>query len=123
MIAERRDLKKRAYEYALKLIEMLGSQSGDYISQVMGKQLLRSGTSVGANIVEAQAASSKRDFIQFYTHALKSANESKFWLSLIRETRKVAGVEELLRETVELSNILGACILTAKGKRKCAESI
>ena len=72
------DLKKRSYIYSLDVIKFLECLPKDYIAQTIGKQLLRSATSVGANIVEAQAASSKKDFANFYNHALKSSNESKF---------------------------------------------
>lgn len=85
----------------------------------MGKQLLRSATSVGANIVEAQAGSSKRDFQNFINHALKSANETKYWLGLIKDTLNVKQptVIELITEVNEISKILGASILTLKGGR------
>ena len=52
-------------------------------------QLLRSSTSIGANIIEAQAGRTKRDFTNFLTHALKSANETKYWLGLLRDARKI----------------------------------
>lgn len=114
------DLKKRTYLYALEIIRFLESLPKDYISQVIGKQLLRSATSIGANIIEAQAASSRKDFINFYNHALKSANESKFWLGLIKDSGKASPdmTASLLNETSELANILGASILTMKGKKK-----
>ena len=88
--------------------------------QIISKQLLRSATSIGANIIEAQAGSSKKDFTNFFSHALKSANESKFWLGLLRDSKKgnQEEIEKLLQETIELSNILGSSILTLKGKKK-----
>jgi four helix bundle protein len=101
------DLKKRTYLYALDIIRFLEDLPKEYISQTIGRQLLRSATSVGANIIEAQASSSKKDFANFYSHSLKSANESKFWLGLL-----------ILNETNELSNILASIILTMKGKKK-----
>ena len=114
------DIKQRTYLFALEVVKFLDGVPGDYIGRTLGKQLLRSATSIGANIVEAQAASSKRDFINFYGYALKSANESKFWLGLLKDTGKAseetAGV--LLKETHELSNILASSILTMKGKGK-----
>ena len=85
----------------------------------MGKQLLRSGTSILANYIEANSASSKKDFINFFTHSLKSANESKVWLALLRDTDKgdKKELEWLLKELTEISNILASSILTMKGKR------
>ena len=114
------DLKRRAYVYALsvmKFIDFLDRK--DLRVDGISKQLLRSGTSVGANIIEAQAGSSKKDFTNFFSYALKSANESKFWLGLLRDSSKVDTnkVNFLLQETVELANILGSSILTLKGRK------
>lgn len=88
--------------------------------QVIIRQFLRSATSIGANIIEAQAGSTKKDFTNFFTYALKSANESKFWLGLLRDSGKSNRdrVNQLLKETIELANILGSSILTLKGKKK-----
>lgn len=112
------DIKARSYSYALNVIKLIDKMPKDNTSTVMGKQLLRSATSVGANIIEARAASSRRDFTNFLNHALKSANESRFWLGLIRDLGKVTDVEidHVFKETVEIGNILGASILRLKEK-------
>jgi four helix bundle protein len=88
-------------------------------TSVVANQLLRSATSVGANHVEAKGSSSKKDFTNFFSHALKSANESLYWLGLLRDAKKISSPElkYLLNETKELANILGSSILTLKGKR------
>jgi four helix bundle protein len=114
------DIKKRAYLYALNIINLLDQLvKNDLSCQVIGKQLLRSATSIGANIVEAQAASSKKDFTNFLNHSLKSSNESKFWLGLLGDSNKAAkeSVNPLLDETKELANILASSILKLKGKK------
>lgn len=87
---------------------------------VITDQLLRAATSVGANIIEAQAGSSKKDFINYYAIALKSANETKYWLCLFRDSTDTDKhrVGELLDEATSLANILGASLLTLKGRRK-----
>ena len=109
------DLKHRAYQYSIKIIEFLDTLPKDVSTGIITKQLLRSATSIGANIVEAQGASSKRDF----SHSLKSANESLYWLGLLRDGKKMNNpqIEYLLNETKELANMLGSSILTLKGKR------
>lgn len=114
------DIKKRTYVYALEIIKFLESLPKDYISETIGKQLLRSATSIGANIVEAQASSSKKDFANFYNYSLKSANESKFWISLLKDSGKISGdkADYILREAIELSNILASSILTMKGRNR-----
>jgi four helix bundle protein len=114
------DIKRRAYLYALQIIKFLDwLPQNDFSCQVIAKQLLRSATSIGANIIEAQAASSRRDFTNQLNHALKSANESKFWLGLLRDSNKTKRelANSLLKETTELANILGSSILTLKSKR------
>ena len=115
------ELKKRAYVYALDVIKFIdGLNKNDFTVQIIVKQLLRSATSIGANIIEAQAESTKKDFTNFFNYALKSANESKFWLGLLRDSKKgnQDEINKLLQETVELSNILGSSIITLKGKKK-----
>lgn len=115
------DLKKRTYIHAINMIKFIDTLNQKDLSiQVIAKQLIRSTTSIGANIIEAQAGSSKKDFTNFFSYALKSANETKFWLGLLKDSGK-ADINKcigLLQETVEISNILGSSILTLKGKRK-----
>ena len=115
------DLKRRVYIYALEIIKFIDTlDKKDFTVQIITKQLLRSATSIGANIIEAQAGSTKRDFTNFFAYALKSANESKFWLGLLRDSGKANKDQAniLLQETNELANILGSSILTLKGKRR-----
>ena len=113
------EFKKRLYNWVLRSIRFLDKLPKDSVSSVMGKQLLRSGTSVLANYIEANSASSKKDFINFFTHSLKSANESKVWLCLLRDTEKgeKKELEWLLDELVQISNVIASSILTLKGKR------
>lgn len=113
------EFKKRLYSWALSLIKFIDTLSKNMVSDVMGKQLLRSGTSILANYIEANSASSKKDFINFFTHSLKSGNESKVWLTLLRDTGKGDKIEleRLLKELVEICNIIASSILTMKGKK------
>ncbi len=113
-------LKERAYLYALEIVRFIDSlDKKDFSVQVLSKQLLRSATSIGANIIEAQAGSSKKDFCKFFNYALKSANESKFWIGLLRDSKKAQKekADNLLQETNEIANILGSSVLTLKGKK------
>ena len=113
------EFKKRLYNWVLRLIKFIDKLPKDSVCNVMGKQLLRSGTSVLANYIEANSASSKKDFINYFTHSLKSANESKVWLALLRDTNKgnKDKLKWLLQELVEIANVLASSILTLKGKR------
>lgn len=112
------DLKIRTYTFALQVINFVDLMDTKESTKVISKQLLRSSTSVGANIIEGQSASSKKDFINFLTYSLKSANETKFWLNLLKDTKKGKQEEilELIQEIEEIAKILGASILTAKKK-------
>lgn len=113
------EFKKRLYAWVLRLVRFIDNLDKSSVNEVMGKQLLRSGTSILANYIEANSASSKKDFINFFTHSLKSANESKVWLTLLRDTSKGDKTEMawLIKELIEIANILAASILTLKGKK------
>ncbi|HEX9917288.1 MAG TPA: four helix bundle protein [candidate division Zixibacteria bacterium] len=113
------DIKKRTYFYALEVMRSLEQlPKNDFSADIVAKQLLRSATSIGANIIEAQAAGSKRDFTNYLRYSLKSANESKFWIALLRDSGKLNRElsNSLLEEAKELANILGKSILTLKNK-------
>ena len=93
--------------------------SAEQTSRIVSDQLLRSTTSIGANVIEAQAASSRKDYTNFFTYALKSANECKFWLGLLRDSGRgdKETVNKLLKEATEIANILATSILTLKGRK------
>ncbi len=88
---------------------------------MIADQLIRSATSIGANVIKAKLSSSKKDNIKFFEIALKSSNETKYWCLLIREAAQEAdlkeGADELLKEADEISKILASSILTLKGKK------
>jgi four helix bundle protein len=113
------EFKKRIYKWVLRLIKFIDRLSKDSVCLVMSKQLLRSGTSILANYIEANSASSRKDFINFFTYSLKSANESKVWICLLRDSDKgdKKEMEWLLKELIEISNIIASSIITLKGKR------
>lgn len=113
------EFKSRLYKWVLRLVKFIDSLGKGNVNEVMGKQLLRSGTSILANYVEANSASSRKDFTNFFTHSLKSANESKVWLSLLKDLDRGDKVELdwLLKELIEIAKVIASSILTLKGKR------
>jgi len=114
------EIKKRAYLFALDIIKFVSTLNySDPTIRIICDQLLRSATSIGANIIEAQAASSRNDFRNFINHALKSANETKFWLALLRDSGKADHnrVNKLIDEAIEIANILASSIITLKGRK------
>ncbi|MGA8573371.1 MAG: four helix bundle protein [Desulfobaccales bacterium] len=86
--------------------------------RVLGRQLLRSGTSIGANIEEAQAGQSRADFISKCAIALKETRETRYWLRLLNESGPSPNqdCELLLQEDDEIARIIGAIIVAAKSK-------
>ena len=113
------DLKKRLIMFSIEVIKFCSLLKSSKNFFVLSDQLLRSGTSIGANIIEAKGSGSKREYIHFFEIALRSANETKYWLLLVRETqfRHKQKADLLLQEAKELSKIISAGILTMKGKR------
>ena len=116
---DRSKFKGRVYRFALDIIGFVERLPKGQVSRIISDQLLRSATSIGANVVEAQGASSRKDYTNFFTYALKSANETKFWLSLLQDSGKAEGkaTDKLLKEVTELANILASSILTLKSKK------
>jgi len=111
--------KKWLYRFTLKLIEFLDSLPTDNTSRRLSDQLLRSGTSILANYVEGQSSSSKREFTNYLNYSLKSANESKVWLALLRDSKRVKSENAAwyLKELDELSRILASSLMKLKGKK------
>jgi len=113
-------LIKRSYQFSLDIMKFIDTfPKKELSSEIIAKQIIRSATSIGANIIEAQASSSKKDFTNFLHHALKSANETRYWLGLLRDNGKVNTKIsiKLLNEAQELSKLLGSSILALKGKK------
>jgi four helix bundle protein len=115
------DIKERTFAFALKIINFANSiDFRNEVLRTLGRQLLRSGTAIGANVEEAQAGQSRADFISKYAIALKESRETGYWLRLLKE----AGLspqgdwEALLQEADEIARIIGAIIVKAKVKSK-----
>lgn len=117
---QKTEFKRRLYTFTLKLIEFIDRLPHDNVSWRLGDQLLKSGTSIIGNFVEGQAASSKRDFTNYFTTSLKSSNESKLWVALLRDTKRTKAEDTswLLHELDEISKTLASSILTLKGKKQ-----
>ncbi len=113
------DLEDRTLAFAKNVRAFYKRLSHTTINIEDGKQLIKASGSIGANYIEAQASSSKKDFANFFHHSLKSANETKFWLALCRDLNKgeKSQAEALLQELTEIANILGSSLLTLKGKK------
>lgn len=109
------DIKHRCYQFSKEIVQFVSAAKIERIYFSIFDQLIRSGTSIGANIIEAKSGSSTRDFRNFYTISLKSANETKYWLYLIRDTIdsniEKDKINELIKEADELSKIIASIII------------
>ena len=111
------DIKLRCYNFSLKVLKFISSNEVDRKFNPIIGQLLRSSTSIGANIIEGKSSSSKREFIRYYEIALKSANETKYWICLYRDGIKNSSeTKSLLNEADEISKIIAASIIKLKKK-------
>lgn len=79
-------IEKKSFDFAIRIVKLYKFLCNEKNEFVLSKQLLRSGTSIGANVAEAQQAQSKADFISKISIALKEATESKYWLRLLNAT-------------------------------------
>jgi four helix bundle protein len=104
----------KSYAFALEIISIYKvlKQNHEYD---IGRQILRSGTSIGANINEATAAQSKKDFISKMAIASKEARETRYWLNLIRDSKMLEiDYNKILKEMDEIISILTAIVKTSQ---------
>jgi four helix bundle protein len=111
-----RDIQERTFEFGVRIIRLVDRLPRTVAGMKIGQQLIEAGTSVGANVQEADAAESKKDFIHKIGIALKESQETHYWLRLIDVTLlpNDEEVKLLMREAFELSRILGAIRRTAR---------
>ena len=112
------NIQNRAMDYALRAITLFRflEKKRDGVAEILGRQYLRSSTSVGANLVEAQSGESRRDFIHKCSLAQKEARESRYWLTLMLKSELVPATRltKLMDETNQLIAILTAIIVKTK---------
>lgn len=109
-------VQQKSFAFALRIVEVSRALVNEQKEFVLSKQLLRSGTSIGANIEEAMGGQSKKDFYAKLTIAYKEARETNYWLRLLEESnilnRKIA--KELLMQSDELLRIIGSIRKTTR---------
>lgn len=113
-------LVDKSFAFAVRIVNLYKYLNSEKKEFVLSKQLLRSGTSIGANISEFQDAQSTNDFISKLSIALKEARESKYWIELLKETEYLTGREadSLINDLEELLKLLVSIIKTTKEKLK-----
>jgi len=111
------ELQGRTLRFALRVVKLYRSLPKSEEARILGKQLLRSGTSIGANYRAACRARSRAEFVAKLGIVLEEADESAFWLELMRESGVFpeANLREIVHEAKELVSIFVASVRTAKG--------
>lgn len=109
---------KKSYEFGLKIIRMTRTLDRTYENIVLIKQIIRSATSIGANIEEALGANSRKEFIHSMNIAKKEARETMYWLKLIAETNKDLAKELVffMEDNLQLINILTKIVKTSNSR-------
>jgi len=113
------DLIDRCFKLSLEIIKLVDLLPNKQSTKVIGLQLLRSITSIGANLVEARASSSRLEFKKFHEISLKSANEAKYWLMLLKESGLAEAniIDEILDEVTQIANMIASGVLKLKNKK------
>jgi len=109
-------IQAKSFAFAIRIVRLYKYLCAEKKEYVLSKQLLRSGTAIGALVREAEQAESKTDFIHKLAIALKEANETEYWLLLMRETAflETAAFESIHQDAVELLKLLTSIIKTSK---------
>ena len=117
MAKDQNIIRDKSYDFAIKSIELYKLLQQEKLF-VISSQFIKSATSVGANVEEALAGQSTKDFIAKMSIASKEARESNYWLRLIRDTRLVndGGIDFLLNDSEELVKILTSIVKTSSSK-------
>jgi four helix bundle protein len=113
------DLKQRCFEFSLKVIRLTDDLPNKRSAWIIADQLIRAACSIGANLVEARGSSSRLEFKKYCEISLKSANETQYWLALLRDTKisSAAFVDPLLKEAEELTKMLAAGVIKLKSRQ------
>lgn len=110
------DIRVRTKKFAVRIVKLTQELKTNNVDYPLRDQLLRSGTSVGANVREAKASSSRKELIRFYEIALRSANESDYWIEVIEEGYELN--DNLMKndknELMEISKVLASIIINLK---------
>jgi four helix bundle protein len=111
-------LKDKSYGFALRSVKLYKFLVSEHKEYVLSKQLLRSGTSIGANVAEANEAQSKADFVHKLAIPLKEATETQYWIELLRDSEflPIGHATSMIDDCRELQRILTASIRTSKGR-------
>jgi len=114
---------ERTKRFALRVIRLVSSLPNERAADIIGRQVLRSGTSIGANYREATRAATKKHFASLLSIALREADETLYWLELLRDARLIRAhlLSDLVDECNQLVAILASSVKTAASRGKSQE--
>ncbi len=109
-------VEEKSYAFALRIIKLYRHLAEDKKEYVLSKQILRCGTSIGANVKEALQGESKNDFIHKLSISLKEASETEYWLNLLHDSHYITtkSFESITNECIELIKLTTAIIKTSR---------
>ena len=117
-MAKQNAVLDKSFQFSIRVVKLYKYLVNEHKEFVLSKQLLRSGTSIGVNVNEAQAAQSKADFVAKMSIASKEARETQYWINLLIETdylnSKELYVETLQKESNELAKLLTSIVKTSQ---------
>ena len=116
----KQQFKKRCFNFSLSVLRIAEVLRNKQSNWILIDQLIRSATSIGANVVEGGNSTSKKEFINYFQIALKSASETLYWLYLLKEVNptQTKRIDELISECIELKKLLSTIILNTKNNYK-----
>ena len=111
--------RDKSFEFALQIVKVCRKIQSDKKEFILTKQLLRSGTSIGANVEEGVGGFSDKDFHYKFSIAYKEARESHYWIRLLKGSKLIEAdeAEGLLKQVEELLRIIGSILKTMRGKK------
>lgn len=114
----KQQFKKRCFIFSLDILKIAEILRNKRFNWILIDQLVRSATSIGANVVEGGNSTSKREFINYFQIALKSASETLYWLALLKEINGNDGkeIDRLIQECIEIKKLISTIILNTKSK-------
>lgn len=114
------DIQERTFNFSVRIVNLSSELPNSKAARVLGNQILRSGTSIGANVEEASSAYTKQLFAYKINIALSEARETHYWLRLIASTRILSPdrLIPIITEAEELKKILGAIVSKVRGKSR-----
>ena len=113
-------IEEKSFQFAVRIVKLCRYLRDDKKEYILSKQLLRSGTSIGANIKEAMQAQSRKDFISKMNIALKESYETEYWLRILNRTKYITDSEfnSIFAENQSITNILAKIVITSKNTQE-----